>query len=43
MPDSSDILWNDIVKDYGKKILEMLLVDQTVTVAKHHRKTHHIS
>lgn len=34
MPDSSDILWNDIDKDYGKEILELLLVDQSVTVAK---------
>lgn len=42
MPDSSDILWNDIDKDYGKEILELLLVDQSVTVAKNDGKTHHI-
>ncbi|MDD5821666.1 MAG: restriction endonuclease subunit M, partial [Prevotella sp.] len=42
MPDSSDILWNDIDKDYGKEILELLLVDQSVTVEKNDGKTHHI-
>lgn len=37
-----DIFNNDIIKDFGRDALELLLVDQSVTVAKNDGKTHHI-
>lgn len=37
-----DIFNNDIIKDFGRDALELLPVDQSVTVAKNDGKTHHI-
>lgn len=42
MPDNSEIFDNDILGDYGRDVLETLLVDHSVTTAKNDGRTHHI-
>lgn len=42
MPDNSEKFDNDILGDYGRDVLETLLVDHSVTTAKNDGRTHHI-
>lgn len=42
MSNEVDIIENNIIADYGVEIFEMLLIDQSVTVAKDDGQVHHI-
>lgn len=42
MSNDVDILETDVVKDWGKDVMEILLTDRSVTAAKNDGKTHHI-